>query len=116
MTVMALKKKNNMKKGPFKLKSGNKPSPTKFFGASLPAGMGTGDKIATNPRMTGFNPNTNRLLAAAKNTLGVLRPSGAFANLRDLRARGGRIRMAPGFKPKTRVGKRGLRGFLSRFF
>ena len=37
MTVMAQKKKNNMepenKKSAFKLKSGNKPSPTKFFGA-----------------------------------------------------------------------------------
>ena len=33
MTVMALKK-NNMKKGPFKLKSGNKPSIVKMTGAS----------------------------------------------------------------------------------
>ena len=33
MTVMA-QKKNNMKKGPFKLKSGNKPSIAKMTGAS----------------------------------------------------------------------------------
>tara|TARA_R100000988_G_scaffold96651_1_gene63598 strand:- start:36 stop:317 length:282 start_codon:yes stop_codon:yes gene_type:complete len=34
MTVKALKKKNNMKKAPFKLKSGNKPSIAKMAGVS----------------------------------------------------------------------------------
>ena len=34
MTVKALKKKNNMKKAPFKLKSGNKPSIAKLAGVS----------------------------------------------------------------------------------
>ena len=112
MTAMALKKKNNMKKGPFKLKSGNKPSPTKFFGAAN-AVMGAGRKIAqTNPRITSSNRNTNMLLAAARRGLAGLRPN--FGNM-GLTI-GSRIKAAPGFRPKTRVGKGGLRGFLSRFF
>ena len=111
MTVMALKKKNNMKKGPFKMKS-----PTKFGSAGLHRNIGhspTGKRL-TNPKITSSNPNTNRLLAAAKSGLGGLSFRPNFSNM-GLTI-GSRIKAAPGFKPKTRVGKRGLRGFLSRFF
>ncbi len=71
MTAMALKKKNNMKKGPFKLKSGNKPSPTKFFGKLMSAGRKIAKDIGLN-KMTMDDTRARRasMAARAKSAIG----------------------------------------------